>query len=72
MTGSELFTIIISNIGIQVEHYCLHQQQKSALPEELITTVVTNQNIFFIGSYKFVSYVYTQSSATKILRLFGF
>ena len=46
MTGSELFTIIISNIGIQVEHYCLHQQQKSALPEELITTVVTNQNIF--------------------------
>ena len=31
-----------------------------------------SEYIFFIGSYKFVSYVYTQSSATKILGLFGF
>ena len=29
-------------------------------------------NIFFIGSYKFVSYVNTQSSATKLLNMFCF
>ena len=31
------------------------------------TIVHKSEYIFFIGSYKFVSYVFTQSSATKLL-----